>query len=570
MSPLPDPVAQIRKLAGTLRRGRAVVVAAVGVMTLAAVLWSVWAPKTWTAATRLVLTPTLIMPSESVDQGSRPPVPEPQFPIETQAETLRSPTVAVRVANALGVRTPPDRLVAQIRTNVVTRNVLEISASASDPKLAVALANRFTSEYLRYRQQQEVRSKLDRAKQLEADQVALRSRVRQVEQRIATLSALAASRTTDPVKRDGLVQQVEELRSQRRQLLSDAGTRSALIDELRISGAAPAVGDVIEPARKATLTAPLHAKLAAAIGVLLGLVLGAGIAWIRDRMHQPVGTRNEAAEVAGASLLASIPRRNRRRRRPATRDRADPAIIDAYRALRLRLTAMGLGTRVRRVLVVAATAKTGAHETVVGLAAACTHAGLATIVVTAGSGQLEALGPAGRPDGATRLDGLLAGQVELEDELLEIGPNLRMLRTGRPGLDGPSVDPERLTKVLSEAENLANVLIIESPPLLADSQAVFLASQSDAALLVVRADVSRADAVRRTVQSLEQVETPLLGVVLEAAHPGDDSTGFLRDSARERWLAEPEEQPETNDEEIQDGVADSSGRRPPPRRRERV
>jgi capsular polysaccharide biosynthesis protein len=557
MSPLPDPVAQIRKLAGTLRRGRAVIVAASVVLALAAVLWSVWAPKTWTAATRLVLTPTLIEPSESVGQGARSPVPEPQFSVDTQAEILRSPTVAVRVANALGLRTSPDRLVAQVRADVVTGDVLEISASASDPKLAVALANRFTSEYLRYRRQQEVRLKLDRAKQLEADQVALRNRVRQVEQRIATSSALAASRTTDPVKRDGLVQQVEELRWQRRQLLSDAGAQSALIDELRISGAAPAVGDVIEPARRATLTTPLQAKLAAAVGVLLGLVLGAGIAWIRDRMHQPVGTRKEAAEVAGASVLASIPRRRRRSRRRATRDRADAAILDAYRALRLRLTTMGLGTRIRRVLVVAATAETDAHETVDGLAAACTDAGLATIVVTAGSGPLEALGPAGRPHDATRPHGLLPGQTQLEDELLEVGPNLRMLRTGRLGLGGRSVDPERFAKLLSEAENLANVLIIEPPPLLTDGEAAFLAGQSDAALLVVRADVSRADAVRWTVQSLSEVETPLLGVVVEAVHPRDDSTGFLRDGARDRWLAEPNEQLETSDGETQDGMPDS-------------
>jgi Mrp family chromosome partitioning ATPase len=567
MSSLPDPAAQIRKLAGTLRRGRAVVVAAVVVMTLAAMLWSIWAPKTWTAATRLILTPTLIEPSESVGQGPRPPVPEPQFSIDTQAEILRSPTVAVQVANALRVRTPPDRLVAQVRTDVVTRDVLEISASASDPKLAVALANQFTSEYLRYRRQQGVRSKLDRAKQLAADQVALQNRVRQVERRIATLSDLAASKTTDPVKRGGLIQQVQELRWQRRQLLRNAGTQSAFIDELRISGAAPAVGDVIEPAREATLTAPLHTKVAAAIGVLLGLVLGAGIAWLRDRMHQPVGTRNEAAEVAGASVLASIPRPNRRQRRSATRDRADPAILDAYRALRLRLTTMGLGTRVRRVLVVAATAETGARETVDGLAAACADAGLATIVVTAGSGQLETLSPAGQPDGATRLAGLLSGQIQLEDELLKVGPNLRMLRTGRLRLGSRSIDPERFAKVLSEAENLANVLIIESPPLLADGEAAFLAGQSDAALVVVRADISRADAVRWTVQSLGQVETPLLGVVMEAVHPGDDSTGFLPDGARNSYLAEPNEQLETSDEESQDGVPDSSERRPPPRRR---
>jgi Mrp family chromosome partitioning ATPase len=224
---------------------------------------------------------------------------------------------------------------------------------------------------------------------------------------------------------------------------------------------------------------------------------------------------------------------------------------------------MGLGTRFRRILVVAATAETDAHETVDRLAAACTDAGLATIVVAAGSGQLEAPGSAARPDGTT-------SQAQLEDELLEVGPNLRMLRTGWLGLGGRSVDPERLAKALNEAENLADVLIIEPPPLLADSEASLLAGQSDAALLVVRADISRAEAVRWTVQSLEQVETPLLGVVLEAVHPGDDSTGFLRDGARDRWLAKPDAQLETSDEGTQDGVPDWNGRRPPPRRRERA
>jgi non-specific protein-tyrosine kinase len=81
----------------------------------------------------------------------------------------------------------------------------------------------------------------------------------------------------------------------------------------------------------------------------------------------------------------------------------------------------------------------------------------------------------------------------------------------------------RLAKLLDELAQLADIIIIDSPPVLPVADARILAAVSDSALLVLRAGQSGSQPARRAVEALRQTKTHLLGVVLNGVRTRNDS-----------------------------------------------
>jgi Mrp family chromosome partitioning ATPase len=73
---------------------------------------------------------------------------------------------------------------------------------------------------------------------------------------------------------------------------------------------------------------------------------------------------------------------------------------------------------------------------------------------------------------------------------------------------------DRFREVVDAVARTADIVIIDTPPVLSVSDALAVARQSDATLLVVRADHTRREAVRQSANALRQGGIRLLGVTL--------------------------------------------------------
>ena len=73
-----------------------------------------------------------------------------------------------------------------------------------------------------------------------------------------------------------------------------------------------------------------------------------------------------------------------------------------------------------------------------------------------------------------------------------------------------------MAQVIVNLKRDFDVVILDTPPLLAVSDAAVLASQADGAVVVVRHGKSSKDAVRNAVASLDQINAKILGTVLNA------------------------------------------------------
>lgn len=532
MSQRRDPVAEARDAVAVLRRGRPLIGAAVLVTTLAALLSTALRPGGYTAVSRLILTPSSLEIATDGDSQGSEASPLADVALETQAEIAHGPIVAAHVVRRLKLATTPELLAEQVGAVATATDVLEITASAPDPRQAATLANAFGEEYLRYRRQWAVTAMRDAVRQLEAERASLQRRLRDADRRIALLpvgdAAALGGTGGAPAGGQDRQGQVEQLRAERGQLLADIGALSARIDTLTVASATPTGGAIFE--RAATAAPPSSPLKAGAVGVVLGLVLGAGLAWVRERVHRPIGTRDDAARVTGLRVLGDVPRRRRwRSGRPARwAGRPDLAVADGYRMLAFRLGARGLGTTIRRVAVVAPLpGEEGVPAAAAHLAAACATAGWRTLAIAADPYGPDLTGHLGLPEGGPGLLEVLRGELALADALHWVEPpGLAVLASGRH-LDGhvARVGGERFAKVLTQAGALADVVVVGSPPVLAGSDAVAVTAEADATLLVVRAGVSRTATVRRAVEALAQAGMRPLGVLLDGADPSDDSLG---------------------------------------------
>jgi len=93
--------------------------------------------------------------------------------------------------------------------------------------------------------------------------------------------------------------------------------------------------------------------------------------------------------------------------------------------------------------------------------------------------------------------------------------NLQLLTSG-PLPPNPSelLGSQRMGKLIEDLEQEADMLIFDSPPTLAVTDAAVLAKQVDGVLLVIDAGATQEEVARRAMAELSEVGAPVLGVVL--------------------------------------------------------
>jgi capsular exopolysaccharide synthesis family protein len=109
-------------------------------------------------------------------------------------------------------------------------------------------------------------------------------------------------------------------------------------------------------------------------------------------------------------------------------------------------------------------------------------------------------------------------------------PNLRLLASG-PLPPNPSelLASERMSRVIGRLSELADVVLFDSPPASAVSDAAVLAARLDGVLLVVFSGRTRRDRARQAKEQLERVGARLLGVILNNARLERDAYAYHRD-----------------------------------------
>ena len=499
-----------------------VVIVAVG----AAAAYLATADKTYEAEADLLVTPVTgdVLLGLPVIRSSNDPTRD----VETAARLVTTRDVAARVIKELKLADSPSGLLERVEAAPVAQsNIVAITAEAGTPEEARDVANGFGRGVVADRTET-LHQELDKA-------------IEQLEERIASGQGTT---TTEGVPLEAQLAELQTLRAQ-----NDP--------TLRLETAADAPSSPSSPRPFLTIAA----------AILAGLVLGVGGAVALQALDPRLRREEQLRELYRLPILARIPKekdaatavrtkgllgRFRRHRKALSPSELSPATLESYRTLRTMLAASrASGREGRSILITGPSPSEGKTTTAINLAFSLARSGQRVIVIEADF-RRPTIAEALNLRAKVGIGRVLLGSVPLDDALVTahpFGEQLRVLPAGRGDdllvelLSLPAADA-----LLEQAEQLADYVVIDSPPLTEVIDALSLAQQVDDVVIVVRIGNSRLAQLARLSDLLAQNNIRPSGFALVGVGSSDE-TGYYLSGARTQMPTEhPQEQPRLDSE----------------------
>jgi polysaccharide biosynthesis transport protein len=425
---------------------------------------------------------------------------------QTQSDVARAQLVAKRTLDAAGVtnQEAEDLLDASSVTPRQNADILEFKVRDPSAARASRLATEYARQFIRYRRELDtaalVRARREVASRLRALEVAgdrqsaLYANLAEKEQQLRTMEALQTANAS-LLQPGGIAEQVQP-----------------------------------QPVRNGIL------------GLVLGLVLGTALAFLREALDTRVRSAEEIGDALELPLLARLPSaRKQLSRQDGLVMLTDPASAqaEAYRMLRARLEFANLEPAAQVVMVTSAVEGEGKSTTAANLAVAFARGGRKVLLL-----DLDLRRPSvDRLFALERAPGLTdvaRGRVQLERAVARValGAPGNGKQKGRNGsgsagalevlpLGATPPDPgefavgRRLQELVESLRARADLVIVDSSPLLEVGDVLALGRLVDGLVVVTRLDVLRGGTLRELARALEATAAAKLGFVVTGGRRED-------------------------------------------------
>ena len=295
----------------------------------------------------------------------------------------------------------------------------------------------------------------------------------------------------------------------------------ATIDELERpeSGPSPVKATVVQPA--ATPTAPVTPDIPrnAALGGILGLLLGVGIALLRETLDTKVRTESDLRELTDTTFLGSLPFDADATKRPLVTQGEQASVrAELTRQLRTNLQFVDASSELQTLLLTSSIPGEGKSLTAVNLAIVFAETGRRVCIVEADLRRPKAAEYLG-VEGGIGLTNVLVGQVGLDDVLQPWqDSSVSVLSAGhRPPNPSELLGSQAMSQLLDQLRERFDTIIIDAPPLLPVTDAAVLSTSVDGVLLVVGSGRAEGHGVTKSLEALAKVNARVVGVVLNLA-----------------------------------------------------
>lgn len=515
----------LRDYLHVLQRRKWIVLLAIVIVPLAAVALSLRQSPLYQSSADVLLSYQSLPSNVSGinDPNSYSYFVDPVRTTDTQLQIAELPLLANRVAAALrksGVN-PGDVAGSTSVAEIGDTDVLEFTANSSSPALAAQIATEYARQFTRYHQQ--------------LDTGSVTTAIRGLGRRITQLRAQGGSQSR---------QQISKLRGKIDQLQTLLTVQTSSAEVVRT--ASPGVKVRPRPSKYALL------------GLALGLVLGVGLALLRDALDTRLRTPEQIGNVLRMPLLARVPSPTRQLQRDNRLAMiAEPTShgADAYRRLRMNLEFATVGKPSQVIMFSSALAREGKSTTLGNLAVAAALAGKSVALVDLDLRRPSLSRYFRLDDSEPGLSAVVLGHSELEDALAHIpleslsrntaghftspggngnhapGPNGSGISTTGslvvlpPGIlppdPGDFVGLDGVARVIAALRERVDLVLLDVPPLLAVGDGLTISGLADALVVVIRSENARRKITAELAGVLSRMRVEGVGFVLCGAGGGD-------------------------------------------------
>ncbi len=447
------PVEQegLKRYVGTLRERIWIVIATIVITTGIAILYVMTATEVYRGATEMRITPA---PDQGTGVVASLPLlrksADPTRDVETASRLITNIDVAERVREELDSPFSAEALLGKITAEPVAQSdIVVIRADAGTPDEAAELSNTFAEQAI--------------VEQTEELHSAIKEKIPGLEKQLRQVGASASGNT--------IAQDLSELQAY-------------------LNGPDPTLSILTEATPP---SAPISPKPVLSVigGLFAGTILGIAAAFAVQVLDPRLRREEQLRRLYRLPILARIPKEIKKTDNPIDPLALSPAASEAYRTLRgtLAVQKRNHGDSARVILVTGSSPSEGKTTTAVNLATSLAAAGNSVILMESDL-RRPSIGRALGVKPTYGMVSVLIESIDLEDALVttgEFGANFGLLLADyEGGWISELFALPAARQLIEDAREIADYVIVDSPPLTDVVDALPLASYVDDVLLVVK------------------------------------------------------------------------------------
>ena len=438
--------------------------------------------------------------------------------IETYVQVLKSRPFLEETKSRLGLHLETSDLAQSIRIEPIPNTELtRVSVDHRDPIQAAAIVNTLGNLLVEQGQKIYAGGGKD-ARQILLDQlVAAEAQLAEDRAHLAP----ANSATPDATEASSFAAKVRAGEQTYSMLLT-------LYEQARVEAALRANSiSIVEPAEVPSLPSKPNVKRNLALAAVVGLIGGVGLAFLAESLAATIHSADELHALTKLDMVGRIPKMQLKRRlwaydRPPATAADTASAIEAFHALGASILGRYANAGPRTVVITSAEPGAGKSTIATNLGAALAQIGQQVIIVDGDQ----------RSPGLHRVYHLPLGPG-LADSVLDRSvlqtclhatpfPGLRALTSGSLSVDHVAFwHSAVLSEAVNQLSSQADVVIWDTPPLLAAVDATLLAPLADLVLLVVAEDQTTVRQLNLAIEQLRQSGSGALGIIYNKTKDSD-------------------------------------------------
>jgi capsular exopolysaccharide synthesis family protein len=267
-----------------------------------------------------------------------------------------------------------------------------------------------------------------------------------------------------------------------------------------------------------------------ALGLVVGLVFGLGIAFLYEYLDNTIKSTDEAERVYGSTVLGIVPLdryEKGAKRRLTIMEAPGSASSEAYRVIRNSLDFINFEHDLKTLLVTSPAPGEGKSSVAANLAVSLTQTGKKVILVSCDF-RRPTTEQFFTVDNTIGLSDVLLGTHSLKSALQHPSDDqLLVLTAGKmPPNPNELLGSTKMRDILDSLEDWADWVIVDTPPILAVADPVSVARWVDGVVVVSRAGVSTREAGEKAVELLSKVGARVIGVVVWGLDESKNQPGY--------------------------------------------